>query len=104
MSDDAAVHQAYTQATSGSAGAKDGDEEQPEAVDAGEGPQSIKVHFEPTPWNITDMKDMQKVLYFSHLEVAVHASAFPATTMQPGTTVEKQMLLWHRHLPLKSGS
>ena len=62
---DAAVHQAYMQATSGG-GVQDGDEEPPDAMHAVEAPQPLKRHFELIPWNITDMEDMQKVLEFSH--------------------------------------
>ena len=59
---DASVHQTYMQATSGGAGDADGEEA--DIAEAGAPPKSVLVHFEPIPWNISSIEDMQRVLEF----------------------------------------
>ena len=64
---DAAVHQAYMQATSGG-GEDENDGDIAEAGDASAAPTSVKAHFEPIPYtNVTkSVEDMQKILDFKH--------------------------------------
>ena len=62
---DAAVHQAYMQATTGGGELGDG-ADAGEAEPAGEGPKAAKNFFEPLPWNITGPDDMNKILDFGH--------------------------------------
>ena len=80
---DAAVHQAYMQATTGGGEAGDdaGDAE-PET----EAPKPVKNFFEPLPWNITGKDEMEKILDFGHrvrlTPFAKELLALPC--MQPG--------------------
>ena len=62
---DAAVHQAYMRATAGG-GEEDGDQEATETDLVGAGPKPVLRHFEPIPWNITSVEDMEGILSFSH--------------------------------------
>jgi hypothetical protein len=59
---DASVHQTYMQATSGGAGDANGEEA--DMAEAGAAPKSVLVHFEPIPWNVSSVEDMQRVLDF----------------------------------------
>jgi len=62
---DAAVHQAYMQATTGGGTeGEDGDGEGSEIIAAPK-PASL-AHFEPLPWNISTAEDMQNILDFKH--------------------------------------
>ena len=59
---DASVHQTYMQATSGGAGDANGEEA--DMAEAGAAPKPVLVHFEPIPWNVSSVEDMQRVLDF----------------------------------------
>ena len=62
---DAAVHQAYIQATTGGGNVRDGEDEG-EAEPSGDGPKAAKNFFEPLPWGLTDQEDLRKLLDFGH--------------------------------------
>ena len=61
---DAAIHQAYIQSTTG--GVDPADADGAEAEPLGEGPKAVKSFFEPLPWGITDVPEMEKILDFGH--------------------------------------
>ena len=60
---DAAVHQAYMQATTG--GGEPGDDAA-EAEPTTEPPKAVQTYFEPLPWQITSKDEMEKILNFGH--------------------------------------
>ena len=62
---DAAIHQAYMKSTTGGGEGVDG-EDAPEAEPSGEGPQPAKNFFEPLPWGISTVAEMEKILKFAH--------------------------------------
>ena len=62
---DAAVHQAYMQTTTGG-GAEQADGEEAELPQTGEAQKTVLTYFEPVPWDISSLEDMQQVLSFKH--------------------------------------
>jgi len=53
-------------ATSGGGGGEDDDEETADAAMAGAGPKPVLRHFEPIPWNINSVDEMEGILTFAH--------------------------------------
>ena len=62
---DAAVHQAYMQTTTGG-GAEQDNREEADGPQTGEAPKTVLTYFEPIPWYISSLEDMQQVLNFKH--------------------------------------
>ena len=62
---DAAVHQAYMQTTTGG-GAEQDNREEADGPQTGEAPKTVLSYFEPVPWDISSLEDMQQVLDFKH--------------------------------------
>ena len=56
---DAVVHQAYMQATTG--GGDCGDDVDANNDPAGPGPAGVAAYFEPIPWNVQTVEDMQNI-------------------------------------------
>ena len=84
---DAAVHEAYIQATTG--GGEPG-EDAGEVEPATEPPKAVQTYFEPLPWSITSEEEMVRLLNFGHrvrlTAFAKELLALPC--MQAGTSCD----------------